>query len=157
MELKRKNNLSFEQLREGMRNRLSSQSLYSKNEFSRLVVGNTIISEKEKIELLSYMWGGYDLTSLLRQGLYNIILMFKNNAEIFPYSEKISSMNALIERGILVRYNLEIVIHDFGFPITVDKSVVELTPLGKKCLDSLVEKGEKVAKKERERLERIGL
>lgn len=123
------------------------------------------ITETQKIGLqqrVSQRSGSH--ISELRQGAYNILLLFRNNATAMLKKQSLASVDTLIKLGIVYQsyemVELSVSKKD-GYmtsaPAMSNERVIKLTAFGKSIISQVCDRAMEYATKEKRRLEILGL
>jgi exonuclease III len=125
------------------------------NAFVRKVSLSTILTEKEKINLLTtFSQRSETYYENLRTSLFNIIMLA--DIDVLPTEIKIADFKSLIQKGFVYKDDERFTFRVGGFDIERTVSTIRLSPLGVYHKKSLLIKANEVADKQLRILQTIG-
>ncbi|MFW6310678.1 MAG: hypothetical protein ACOC1K_00420 [Nanoarchaeota archaeon] len=128
---------------------------YGVNRLITAIEEHPRLTNQEKVDLERDVAGRNHYTHL-RQSLYNILKMVREEKKGFLTSKKIATIKSLKESCLIYSKDIEIEIDNEYIETTKTITVNALTILGENVLDNLLSQGKELAKREKERLESIG-
>lgn len=122
------------------------------NAFVKEVSNSTVLTEKEKLDLLDRFSRG--CVGCLRTSTFNIILLSQN--EVIPTEVKVADYTSLIRFGYVYREEEKIVFKVGNFDIERTVSTLRLSPYGIKKKELLLSQANFIADRQLKTLQRIG-
>jgi len=149
---------SFEDIERVWKSQSSYMSRETKNLIIQIIETSKILTKNEKVHLERKMFtsGLYSRFNLLRQSLYNLVMIDNKGVDGFFPTDKLASVKTLKEDGVIFSIEIEETIKTPYGDKVVKIKVYRLTEYAKNSYNDLIKNGRKFAQKEKERLEKIG-